>query len=117
MGDVFDATAHQGFRADEPYPNGLYDCHLDYTFPSGSFGIFTLKMTEIEAPDWYITFSDVMDDLERFGMLRCGLKKGLLVFQKWMSMCTKLIDKVLVVRVHLFWLLAASPSRSRVWPT
>ncbi len=64
MGDVFDATAYQGFRADEPYPNGLYDCRLDYTFSSGSSGIFTLEMIKIEASDWYMTSSDFMDDLE-----------------------------------------------------
>lgn len=64
MGDVYDATANQGFRPDEPYPNGLYKCELDYTFPSRSSGIFALEITKLEAPDWYMTFTNIVDDLE-----------------------------------------------------
>lgn len=62
---MYDATASQGFRPDEPYPDGIYNCHLDYTFPSGSSrGEFTLQMTRVETSEWYMTFSDVVDDLE-----------------------------------------------------
>lgn len=64
MGDVYDATATQGFRPDEPYPDGVYECQLDYTFPSGSSAVFALEMTKVEAPDWYMTFSDIVNDLE-----------------------------------------------------
>ena len=64
VGDVFDATAHQGFRPDEPYPDGIYRSQLDYFFPGGSSGVFTIEMTKVDAPDWYMTFSDVVADLE-----------------------------------------------------
>lgn len=64
MGDVFDATATQGFRPDQPYPGGFYDCHLKYLFPSGSLSGFALEMTKVEAPGWSMTFSDVADNLE-----------------------------------------------------
>lgn len=64
LGDVFDATANQGFKPYEPYPDGTYNCNLDYIFPSGSSGIFTLEMTKVEAPNWYMTFSDIVEDLE-----------------------------------------------------
>ena len=64
MGDVFDATATQGFRPDDPYPDGIYDCHLDYIFPSSSSGVFALQMTKIGGSNWHMTFSDVADDLE-----------------------------------------------------
>ena len=64
MGDVYDAIANQGFKPDEPYPDGRYKCQLDYMFPFGSSGIFALEITKLEAPDWYMTFSNVMDDLE-----------------------------------------------------
>lgn len=29
LGDIFDATATQGFRPDEPHPDGIYNCRLD----------------------------------------------------------------------------------------
>ena len=67
MGDVFDAIASQGFKPDDPYPDGVYHCHLAYSFPSRTFaeGVdFTLEMRKIEAPDWHMTFSDVTEDLE-----------------------------------------------------
>lgn len=64
MGDVFDATATQGFRPDEAYPDGVYNCHLRYVFPHGKPVVFSLEMTRTEAPDWSMTFSDVADDLE-----------------------------------------------------
>ena len=64
MGDIFDAVANQGFRPDDPYPDGIYNCHLDYLFPYASSGVFALEMTKIDAPDWQMTFSDVADDLE-----------------------------------------------------
>lgn len=64
IGDVFDATANQGFKPDEPYPDGVYNCELDYIFPSRSSGIFALEMTRIDAPSWHMTFSDVVEDLE-----------------------------------------------------
>lgn len=64
MGDVFDAIASQGFKPDEPYPDGVYNCHLAYSFPSRSCVDFTLEIEKIEAPDWYMTFSDVPEDLE-----------------------------------------------------
>lgn len=64
MGDVFDATATQGFKPGQPYPDGLYDCHLRYLFPSGSLRVFALEMTKVKAPGWSMTFSDVADDLE-----------------------------------------------------
>ena len=64
MGDVFEATARQGFKPDEPYPDGIYNCHLRYIFPSGSSVTFALEMTKIEAPGWSMTFSNIADDLE-----------------------------------------------------
>lgn len=64
MGDVYDAIATQGFSPDEPYPDGVYECQLDYMFPSGSSAVFALEMTKVEAPDWYMTFSDIVNDLE-----------------------------------------------------
>ena len=64
MGDVFEATARQGFKPDEPYPDGSYNCHLRYLFPSGSSVTFILEMTKAEAPGWSMTFSNIADDLE-----------------------------------------------------
>ena len=64
LGDISDAIATQGFRPDEPHSDGTYNCHLDYVFPSGSRGDFALEITNIEPPDWYMTFSDIVDDLE-----------------------------------------------------
>ncbi len=64
VGDVFDATAKQGFRPDQPYPGGIFSCHLTYLFPTGSAKVFALEMRRVEAPNWSMTFSDVADDLE-----------------------------------------------------
>ena len=64
MGDVFEATARQGFKPDQPYPDGIYNCHLRYFFPSGSSVTFVLEMTKVEAPGWSMTFSNIADDLE-----------------------------------------------------
>ena len=64
MGDVFEATARQGFKPDQPYPGGIYNCHLRYYFPCGSSVTFVLEMTKTEAPDWSMTFSNIADDLE-----------------------------------------------------
>ena len=64
MGDVFESTARQGFKPDEPYPDGVFNCHLRYMFPSGSSSIFVLALRRERAPGWSMTFSDVADDLE-----------------------------------------------------
>lgn len=64
MGDIFDATATQGFKPDEPYPDGVYNCHLRYVFPHSKPVFFALEMKKTEAPGWSMTFSDVADDLE-----------------------------------------------------
>ena len=64
MGDVFEATARQGFKPDEPYPDGIYNCHLRYFFPFGSSVTFVLEMTKTEGPGGSMTFSDIADDLE-----------------------------------------------------
>ena len=64
LGDIFDATATQGFRPDEPYPDGTYNCHLVYVSTSGSRADFALGITKIEAPVWYMTFSDIVNGLE-----------------------------------------------------
>ena len=64
MGDVFEATARQGFKPDAPYPGGMYNCHLRYFFPTGSWVTFVLEMTKTEGTGWSMTFSDIADDLE-----------------------------------------------------
>ena len=64
MGDVYEATARQGFKPNQPYPGGMYSCHLRYLFPCGSLATFDLEMKKIEVPASSMTFSDIADDLE-----------------------------------------------------
>lgn len=37
---------------------------LDYTFPIGSTARFGLELERVAAPGWYMTFADIVDDLE-----------------------------------------------------
>lgn len=64
MGDISDAISHHGFSPSDPYPQGLYNCQLDYYFPSSEKGSFSLELTKMEAQSWYMTLSDIQDDLE-----------------------------------------------------
>lgn len=64
MGDILDSIARQGFDANALYPGGHYTCELDYSFPSGSEVRFELQLEKVAAPDWYMTFADISDDLE-----------------------------------------------------
>ncbi len=64
MGDVFNAISEQGFRPDQPYPDGVYTCDLTYFFPSRSVVTFGLKLEKVAAPGWHMTFADISDDLE-----------------------------------------------------
>lgn len=66
MGDVFDATANQGFRPDEPYPHGVYSCQLDYFVLFGSSGLFALETTRVDAPGWNMTLCGAVDVQEAF---------------------------------------------------
>ncbi len=64
MGDLSDAIAHQLFHSSDPYPDGVYTCDLDYTFPSLAVAKFAIRLTRVEALDWVMKFADVADGLE-----------------------------------------------------
>ena len=44
MGDVFDSIAEQGFQPNQPYPDGRFDCDLEYSFPTGELVGFGLVL-------------------------------------------------------------------------
>ena len=64
MGDIVEYITKQGFKPDSPYPDGVYTCALDYSFPSKSAVRFGLRLERVAAPGWQMTFVDVSDDLE-----------------------------------------------------
>ena len=64
IGDKMDATAKQGFSPHQPYPGGIFKCHLRYLFPYDPSITLALELKKVDAPNWFMTFSDLAEDLE-----------------------------------------------------
>ena len=64
MGDIVDFISRQNFNLNDPYPDGIYNCNLDYSFPSRLAGRFGLRLEKVPAPGWMMTFADIAGDLE-----------------------------------------------------
>ncbi|MCJ1457198.1 hypothetical protein MMC28_007565 [Mycoblastus sanguinarius] len=62
--DLWDAIASREHQAQDAYPNGFYSCEKSYTFPYGPLASFRLVLTKVPAPDWSMTYSDLVDDIE-----------------------------------------------------